>query len=205
MGFYDRFILPPLINMACGAKPIAYQRRKVVPQAEGVVLELGFGSGLNLPYYDRARVSKLYALEPSAGMLARSRKLAAVSGMAVEVLQETAETLSLTPGSVDTVLVTYSLCTIPDPGSALEAARRALKPGGKLLFCEHGKAPDARVQRTQARIEPIWKHIAGGCHLTRDIPGMIKDAGFTLDRLETMYLPGTPGWAGYNYWGVASA
>src|SRR5580700_204140 len=98
MGFYDRFILPPLINMACGAKPIAYQRRKVVPLAEGVVLELGFGSGLNLPHYDRARVSKLYALEPSAGMLARSRKLAAASDMAVEVLRETAETLSLAPG-----------------------------------------------------------------------------------------------------------
>lgn len=204
MGFYDRFILPPLINMACGAAPIAKQRGKVVPGAKGVVLELGFGSGLNLPYYDRASVTRLYALEPSQGMLVRARKLAAASDLPVEILAETAEALSLAPGSVDTVLVTYSLCTIPDPASALEAARRALKPGGRLLFAEHGRAPDEAVRKTQARVEPIWKRIAGGCHLTRDIPALIQGAGFHFDKLETQYLPGTPGWAGYNYWGEAT-
>jgi SAM-dependent methyltransferase len=138
-------------------------------------------------------------------MLVRARKLAAGADLPVEILPETAETLSLGPASVDTVVVTYSLCTIPDPASALEAARRALKPGGRLLFCEHGRAPDAEVRRTQARIEPIWKRIAGGCHLTRDIPALIQGAGFRIDRLETMYLPGTPGWAGFNSWGVAGA
>lgn len=203
MGFYDRFILPPLLGLACGAKPIARQRAKVAPLASGVVLELGFGSGLNLPYYDQGRVERLYALEPSEGMLARARKAAAASDLDVEILQETAETLSLAPGSIDTVVVTFSLCTIPDPHSALEAARRALRPGGRLLFCEHGLAPDAAVRRSQARIEPIWKRICGGCHLTRDIPGLIGHAGFEIDRLETMYLPGTPGWAGFNYWGEA--
>jgi SAM-dependent methyltransferase len=205
MGFYDRYILPPLIDMACGARPIGKQRAKIVPSASGLVLELGFGSGHNLPHYDRAKVTRLYALEPSPGMLVRARRIAAASDLPVEILPETAETLSLGPASVDTVVVTYSLCTIPDPAAALEAARRALKPGGRLLFCEHGRAPDAKVQRTQARIEPIWKRIAGGCHLTRDIPALVKGAGFRIDQLETMYLPSTPQWAGFNTWGVAEA
>lgn len=205
MGFYDRFILPPLIDMACGAKPIGRQRAKLVPGAQGVVLELGFGSGRNLPHYDRARVTRLYALEPSPGMLVRARKMAAGTDLPVEILPETAESLSLGPASVDTVVVTYSLCTIPDPVAALEAARRALKAGGRLLFCEHGRAPDAKVRRTQARIEPVWKRIAGGCHLTRDIPALIQGAGFHIGQLDTMYLPGTPEWAGYNLWGWAQA
>jgi len=203
MGFYDRYILPPLVDMACGAAPIARQRGKVVPEASGVVLELGFGSGRNLPHYDRSKVTRLYALEPSPGMLVRARRMAAGADLPVEVLPETAETLSLGPASVDTVVVTYSLCTIPDPAAALEGARRALKPGGRLLFCEHGRAPDEAVRRTQARIEPIWKRISGGCHLTRDIPALIQDAGFNIERLETMYLPRSPHWAGFNTWGVA--
>src|ERR1700677_4032498 len=148
MGFYDWFILPPLIDLACAARPISLQRAKVVPAASGVILELGFGSGRNLPHYDRAKVERLYALEPSPGMLARARKLTAGASFPVEILPETAETLSLGPASVDTVVVTYSLCTIPDPAAALAAARRALKPGGRLLFCEHGRAPDADVRRT---------------------------------------------------------
>jgi SAM-dependent methyltransferase len=203
MGLYDRYILPPLLNMACGAKPIAKQRDKIVPRAQGVVLELGFGSGLNLAHYDRTKVTRIFALEPSEGMLARARKLAAASDLPVEILQERAEDLALPPASVDTVLVTYSLCTIPDPASALEGARRVMKPGARLLFCEHGAAPDATVARSQKRIEPVWKAIAGGCHLSRDIPGIVAAAGFTIEDMATMYLPGTPAWAGYNYWGAA--
>ncbi|MGE0046938.1 MAG: class I SAM-dependent methyltransferase [Hyphomonadaceae bacterium] len=205
MSFYRRYIVPPLINCACGAKPIRYQRRKIVPEAEGVVLELGFGSGLNLAYYDAAKVSKIYALEPEEGMLVRARKIAANAALPVEVLAEKAEDLSLPAASVDTVLVTYSLCTIPDGAAALEGAKRALKPGGKLLFCEHGLAPDEKVARGQASMERWWKHISGGCHLTRDIPAMIRGAGFTIDRLETMYLPSTPKPLGYNFWGAARA
>ena len=205
MGFYDRHILPPLINAACGGKAFAKQREKVTPFASGVVLELGFGSGLNLPYYDPAKVSRLYALEPSEGMLAIARRRAAGSAFPIDILAETAEALSLPDASVDTVLVTYSLCTIPDPASALEAVRRVLRPGGRLLFCEHGRAPDPAVARTQSRLDPIWKHIAGGCHLSRDIPGLVRDAGFHVAELKTMYLPGAPRWAGFNYWGEATA
>jgi SAM-dependent methyltransferase len=205
VGFYDRYIVPPLLGLACGTGPIRHQRSKIVPQAEGTVLELGFGSGLNLPHYDRSKVDKLFALEPAPGMLKRARKAAKSAGFPVEILAETAETLSLAEASVDTVLVTYSLCTIPDPVTALAASRRALRPGGQLLFCEHGRAPDAEVQRRQEKIEPWWKVIAGGCHLCRDIPRLVCDAGFEIQKLETMYLPKTPPWAGFNYWGSARA
>jgi ubiquinone/menaquinone biosynthesis C-methylase UbiE len=205
MGVYDRYILPPLINLCCSAAPIRRQREKIVPHATGVVLELGFGSGLNLPFYDPSKVTKIFALEPAEGMLIRARKKAHAFKIPVEVLAEQAENLSLPRESVDTVLVTYTLCTIPDAVRALDGARRALKPGGRLLYCEHGQAPDEAVRRWQSRIEPIWKKIGGGCHLTRDIPGLIRSAGFEIERLETMYLPRTPKWAGFNYWGTARA
>jgi SAM-dependent methyltransferase len=205
MGFYDRYVVPPLIGLACGAKPISKQREKVVPQAEGVVLELGGCGGLNLPFYDRSKVRKLFALEPAPGMLARARKTASKSDMPVEILAETAEALSIPAASVDTVLVTYSLCTIPDAIAALQGARRALRPGGRLLFCEHGRAPDEAVRRTQSGLEPVWKVIGGGCHLTRNIPSLISGGGFEIEKLETMYLPGTPRWAGFNYWGAATS
>jgi SAM-dependent methyltransferase len=203
MSFYARHVLPVLINCACGVKPVRAQRRKIVPRAEGVVLELGFGSGLNLPYYDTRKVERVIALEPEEGMLVRARRAARAAPFAVDVLPEPAEALSLPAHCVDTVLVTYALCTIPDPVAALEGARRALKPGGKLLFCEHGLAPDANVAKLQRSIEPIWKRVAGGCHLSRDIPALVLQAGFTLDDIETMYLPDTPRFAGYNYWGSA--
>lgn len=205
MNLYERFLLPALVTGACSCSPIDKQRQKIVPGAEGVVLELGFGAGLNLPHYDASKVRKLYALEPSPGMLKRARTAVARSPIDVEILAETAETLSLGANSVDTVLVTYSLCTIPDAVTALEAARRALKPGGRLLFCEHGLSPEQGVQRWQKRIEPVWKVIGGGCHLSRDIPALIKTAGFSIDTLDTMYLPKSPKWAAYNYWGAARA
>jgi SAM-dependent methyltransferase len=203
MSLYDRFVLPPLITAACSCSPIDKQRQKIVPAAEGVVLELGFGPGLNLPHYDASKVRKLYALEPSPGMVKRAHRAMRHSPIDVEILQETAEAMSLAPGTVDTVLVTYSLCTIPEAVTALEGARRALKPGGRLLFCEHGRAPDEGVRRWQQRIEPVWRVIGGGCHLTRDIPALVRAAGFNVEQLETMYLPKSPKWAGFNYWGSA--
>lgn len=203
MNVYERFILPSLITTACSCSPVDKQRQKIVPAAEGVVLELGFGAGLNLPHYDPSKVRKLYALEPAPGMVKRARKAVRNASFEVEILPETAEGISLATQSVDTVLVTYSLCTIPGAVAALESARRALKPGGRLLFCEHGLAPDEGVRRWQRRIEPVWRVIGGGCHLSRDIPALIGAAGFTVEKLETMYLPKSPKWAGFNYWGSA--
>jgi len=198
-------VLPHLINCACGTRPIEKERAKIVPRAAGIVLELGFGSGRNLAHYDPARVQKIYALEPEAGMLALARKAAIGAPVPVEILPEKAEELSLPQGSVDCVLITYTLCTIPDGVTALQAARRALKPGGRLLFCEHGLAPDAEIARAQRRIEPLWSKLAGGCHLTRDIPALLAAGGFRIEDLTAWYLPKTPQFAGYTYRGEAFA
>lgn len=205
MGFYARHILPHVINCACGARAIQKQRAKIAPMVAGDVLELGFGSGRNLPFLDASRIRKLVAVEPEEGMRVLSMKAAKAAAFPIEVRGETAETLPLAPASFDTLLVTYTLCTIPDPVSALAAARKFVKPGGKLVFCEHGLAPDADVARMQASVEPFWKRLAGGCHLSRDIPRLIGAAGFRIDRLDQMYLPATPRFAGYNYWGEAQA
>ena len=203
MGLYDRYVLPHLINCACGTRPIQRQRQKIVPQARGVVLEVGFGSGRNLPYFNADHIEKVYALEPEAGMLALSRKAAANAPVPVEIVPTTLEAMSLPPNSVDTLLLTYVVCTIPDAVSALRAARRVLKPDAVALFAEHGAAPDAEVRRQQARIEPIWKRLAGGCHLTRDIPAILREGGFQIEQMDTMYLPNTPRIAGFNYFGSA--
>lgn len=205
MGFYGRYILPHVINCACGTRPIQRQRAKVAPLVEGVVLELGFGSGRNVPFLDPKKITKLYALEPEAGMRALSVKAAAAAPFPIEVRPEFTENLDLPDASVDTLLLTYVLCTIPDPVSALKATRRMMKPGARVVFCEHGLAPDAEVQRTQRSVEPWWKVIAGGCHLTRDIPAVLKSSGYAVDALEQMYLPKTPQFAGYNVWGTARA
>lgn len=205
MGLYGRYILPHVINCACGTRPIVRQRKKVAPLVEGVVLELGFGSGLNIPFLEASKIEKLYALEPEDGMRALSVKAAKTAPFPIEVRSEFAETLDLPDASIDTLFVTYVLCTIPDPASALRATRRLLKPGGRVVFCEHGLAPDADVQKTQRGVEPMWKRFAGGCHLTRDVAGMLVDGGYRIESSEAMYLPKTPRFAGYNVWGVARA
>lgn len=203
MGLYSRFILPPLLSSAMGAKPITYQRRKIVPSASGTVLEIGMGAGHNLPFYDRAKVTRLIGLEPHAPMRQRASAKAREIGIDVEFTDLKAEDIDLPDASVDTVLVTYTLCTIPDVPKALSAIGRVMKPDAQLLFCEHGAAPDANTAKWQRRIEPVWKRIAGGCHLCRPIPDLLQTAGFRIDSLETMYLPSTPKFAGYNYWGRA--
>lgn len=203
MGFYDRHILPRLLDGAMSAKPITYQRKKVVPRAEGRVLEIGFGSGHNLPFYDARKVSRLWALEPSAEMRARAAERVAASAIPLEFLDLPGESIPLEDGAVDTVLVTYTLCTIPDVMKALSEMRRVLKPDGRMIFCEHGEAPDAGVRRWQRRLTPVWKAIGGGCHLGRPIPTLLSDGGFRVEGLQTMYLPSTPRFAGFNYWGEA--
>jgi len=204
MGFYDRHILPFLLNGAMSAKPITYQRRKIVPRAEGRVLEIGFGAGHNLPFYDPAKVTHLWALEPSAEMRARAAARVSASPIAPEFLDLPGEEIPLDDESADTILVTYTLCTIPDVLTALAGMRRVMKRSGRMLFCEHGEAPDESVRRWQRRITPLWKRIGGGCHVGRPIPKLIEDSGFRVEGLETMYLPGTPRFAGFNYWGSAT-
>jgi ubiquinone/menaquinone biosynthesis C-methylase UbiE len=204
VGLYSRHILPTLISCGCGARPIAEQRARIVPRAEGVVLELGMGSGHNLRFYDPRKVSRIYGLEPEPGMLARARNNIAQAPAPVTVLQERAETVSLPEGSVDTVVVTFALCTIPDVATALGAARRLLRPGGRFLFCEHGCSPEPAVRRWQERLDPTWGRLFGGCHLTRDIPALIRQAGFAIADLDAGYMPKTPKIGGYLYRGSAA-
>lgn len=203
-GWYERHLLPYLIDFACGIKPVRRQRRKVVPRAHGRVLEIGIGTGLNLEHYDKARLEKLVGLDPGVEMHRLARKRMDQAGLEVELVSLSAEQIPFEAASFDTVLVTYTLCTIPDPLAALREMRRVLKPGGELIFCEHGKAPDASVRRWQDRLTPAWSKLAGGCHLNRDIPALLAEAGFRCDDLETMYLPG-PRPLTFNYWGSARA
>ena len=202
MGWYDDRVLPKLIGLSCGTKPVRKQREKVVPLATGDVLEIGFGGGLNLPYYNRDCVRKVWGLEPSSGMRRQAAGLIANSDIDVELIDLPGEQIPLDDNSVDTVLVTYTLCTIPDLSDALAGMRRVLKPDGHLLFTEHGRAPDAGVRRWQDRLNPGWKKLAGGCNMNRDIVGRIEEAGFSVVDDNRMYIPGIR-ILSYNYWGTA--
>ena len=202
MSFYDDKVLPHLIDLACSTKPTRKQREKIVHLAEGDVLEIGFGSGLNLPFYDKGKVRKVYGLEPSAGMRRKAQPNVDASGIDVEFIDLPGEEIPLESKSVDSVLVTFTLCSIDDAVTALEGMRRVLKPGGNLLFCEHGAAPDAGVRRWQDRLNPGWKRFSGGCNMNRDIPALIERGGFRITTDERMYIPGLR-ILSYNYWGTA--
>lgn len=202
---YDRYILPKLITCACSSPPIMKQRAKIVPRAAGRVLELGIGMGLNLSFYDPRKVDEVVGIDPSPELRQIALDAPRPAGLKVQVTEGTAEALPLDNQSFDCVVCTFTLCSVHTPDAALAEARRVLKPGGRLLFCEHGLAPDPDVAKWQRRIEPIWKRIAGGCHLTRPIAPVIAAAGFKLDWMETMYLPGSPRIAGWNEWGAALA
>lgn len=204
MNLYDRYILPYVIDFACGIDPIQRQRAKIVPRARGRVLEIGIGTGRNLPFYDHAKLEKLYGLDPALQMHHKARERMKQAGLEVELVDLPAERIPMEAASFDTVLTTFTLCTIPDAAAALREMRRVLKPDGRLLFCEHGAAPDASVRRWQDRLNPIWKPIAGGCNLNRDIPGLLRESGFKVLELDQLYLPG-PRPLTYNYWGSAAA
>jgi ubiquinone/menaquinone biosynthesis C-methylase UbiE len=204
MGFYEDRILPYLIDVACGQEAIANQRAKVVPLAEGNVLEVGAGAGHNFPFYDPARIERVFALEPSRAMRGRAAPRIARAPFEIEWIDLPGERIPLADASVDTVLLTYTLCTIPDHRTALAGMRRVLRPGGKLVFLEHGAAPDARGRTWQDRIDPLWTRLAGGCHLNREIRKLIEDAGFAIVRLEAMYVRGVPKIAGFQSWGYAA-
>ena len=203
MGLYGKYVLPRVVHLACSARPNMRQREKLVPLASGRVLEVGMGSGLNLPFYDARRVTKVWGREPSPEMSKMASAAVEAVAFDVEFVSAGGEQIPLDSESFDTVLMTFTLCTIPDAERALREIARVLKRGGQLLFCEHGAAPDAGVRRWQNRINPLWRRLAGGCHLNRDIPGLIRRGGFEITRMDTMYIPG---WrpASFNYWGAAA-
>jgi ubiquinone/menaquinone biosynthesis C-methylase UbiE len=205
MGFYADHIEPALVSFACASPAIARERASVAPEASGVVLEIGFGSGYNAPLYDPAKVKRLIGLEPSAGMRRRAGKRVAALEFPFEWLDLCAEEIPLADGAVDTAVVTFTLCTIPDPARALRGVRRVLKPGGRLLFLEHGAAPDPGVRRWQDRLNPIWGKLGGGCNLTREPLRLIETTGFRIDRSDQHYARGAPKFAGFLTRGVAFA
>jgi ubiquinone/menaquinone biosynthesis C-methylase UbiE len=189
MGFYDNRILPHLIQLGMKQEVLRPIRQRLAGAAEGRVIEIGVGAGLNLPLYTN-RVTAVMAIDPSPAMLAMARDAVAKATVPVELGAGSAESIPADDASVDTVLSTWTLCSIPDVTRALAEARRVLKPGGRLLFGEHGLAPDASVRRWQHRLTPIWKRCAGGCHLDRDIRALVEDAGLAIEHLDAGYLPG---------------
>lgn len=195
-------VLPFLIEKACRSSAILEERERWVPRAHGDVLELGVGSGLNLAFYDRARVGHVTGIDPSDALLARAQPRADRAPVPVDLVRAPAEQLPFTDRSFDSAVVTYSLCSVEDPARALAEVRRVLRPGGELIFVEHGLSPDARTRRWQHRLTPVWRRIAGGCHLDRDHAEILRRAGFSLDELATGYTEGAR-FLSYTYEGIA--
>jgi len=203
MSFYEDRILPHVIDRACSMGQIMKLRSQIVPHARGRVLEVGMGSAINMEFYNADQVEMVYGLEPSAGMRRKAQSNLARSRINVEWLDLPGECIPLEDQSVDTVLLTFTLCTIPDWHLALEQMSRVLKPGGELLFLEHGESPDDSIRKWQNRVTPGWKKLAGGCHLNRNIADLIRHAGFDIIELENLYVPKAPKIAGYIYIGRA--
>ena len=203
MSLYEKYVLPKFLNCACGSKPVSYQRKKVVPLAEGKVLEIGIGSGLNLPFYDKTKIDEIWGLDPSEELSVMAKQVANEESMEVRFISSGAEDIPLPDNYFDSVLVTYTMCTIPEVQRANQEIRRVLKDNGKMIFCEHGEAPDQNIRKWQNRINPLWGKLAGGCNINRKIPSLIQESGFDIIEMEEMYIPNTPRIAGYNYWGYA--
>ena len=203
MGLYAERVLPHVIHVACGSGEVREQRERVVPLADGRVLEVGMGSGLNLPFYDRERVELVWGLEPSAGMRRKAEPAVAAADLDVRVLDAPGERIPLDDDSVDTAVLTYTLCSIADWHAALVEVRRVLAPGGKVVFSEHGLAPDESVRRQQRRLNPAWKVVAGGCHINRPIVDGLERTGFRIDRVDAGYR-GRLRAAAYTTWGVCT-
>ncbi len=200
--FWLRFIQTYLIHLACCSRPIMKQREKILSNAEGLVLEIGFGSGLNLEFYDKGKIKKILALEPSLEMQKLAKKQIEKSSIDIEFLTSYAENIPLKDNSINTVVCTYTLCSIINTKSVLLEIRRVLKKGGKLLISEHVKSPDKKVSIFQKRLNPLWKRIAGGCNINCDTKKKLADVGFNITELNEMYLPNTAKFIGYNIWGA---
>jgi ubiquinone/menaquinone biosynthesis C-methylase UbiE len=202
MGFYENWILPALIDLAMRNKRLRPYRQRIAGGAEGRVLEIGIGSGMNLPFYPPG--SEIFGLDPSPQLLTRTRRKAESVRREVQLLTGSAEQIPLADRSVDTIVSTWTACSIPDVATALGEMRRVLRPGGRLLFVEHGRAPEPGVARWQDHLTPLWRCLSGGCHLNRRIDDLITDARFRIDRLETGYIPG-PRIMTFLYEGAATA
>ena len=202
MNPYERYILPKMIDMVCSSDTVANIRADIVPQALGEVLEIGIGSGLNLAFYDASQVTAITGVDPAAQLQPQARIRADAIDIPVEIIAVDVQGIHAETNRFDTIVMTFTLCSIADAIPALTEMARVLKPNGKLLFCEHGLAPDAAVARWQHRLTPFWKPIAGGCHLDRDIPALIRAGGFIIEDLSAAYLSG-PRLASYIYKGRA--
>ena len=202
--WYDHHIVPRVIRCACGAPGIAALRQKVVPLAHGRVFELGCGGGLNQPFYDPSQITAFTGLDPSPKGLEFARAAAQAKGWKADLRGGTGEAIPFGDAMFDTVVCTFTLCSVVDPAQTLAELRRILVPGGTLIYAEHGAAPDADVARWQRRIEPLWKRLAGGCHLTRPVGPNLAAAGFVLQRAGARYVPKTPRFAGWVEWGQAA-
>ncbi len=189
MSVYESWFLPSILDVVMRQKHLAKYRAAIVPAAQGHVLEIGVGSGLNFPYYGGG-VERVIGIDPSPRLLDFARKRAAVSKVPIELVLGSATAIPLPDEAVDTVVMTWTLCSIPDASAALDEIRRVLKPNGQFLFIEHGLAPDEAVERWQHRLTPIWRRIAGGCHLNRKMDQLILSAGFEIKSAQTEYAPG---------------
>ena len=201
--WYDETILPKAISLACGSEEVDRLRAAVVPLAEGAVFELGCGGGFNQGHYRTELVSSFSGIDPNANLLESARTSARNKGWNADIREGVGEVIPFGDGAFDTVVCTYTLCSVDDPARVLSEMRRVLKPGGRLLFLEHGKAPDPGPAKWQRRIEPVWKHLAGNCHLTREIGGAIRRGGFEVDPIGQAYFDKAPKWAGWMEWGMA--
>ena len=188
MNAYEQWVLPYLIRAVMRHDALLPYRQRLTSAAEGRVLEIGSGSGLNLPLYTSA--TSIVTLDPSGPLLSMAREAAKQARCPVDLLEGSAERIPLDGHSVDTVVSTWTLCSIPDASRALREVRRVLRSSGRLLFVEHGLAPDANIHRWQDRLTPVWKHIAGGCHLNRPIDRLVEDAGFRIEQLHSGYMQG---------------
>ena len=201
MSLYQKYILPKLLNLAMKAPAMSKLRSELIPLAKGKVLEIGLGSGLNIPHYDE--ISELIALEPSEELLALVQENSGEPKFPTEMLKASAEDIPLDSNTFDTVVMTWTLCSVTDPISALSEIKRVIKPGGKVIFAEHGQSPDENIRRWQRRINPVWSRIAGGCQLNREIEILYESSGFKFKSIERGYIEG-PKFATYNYRGIAT-
>lgn len=203
MALYRDHIYPHLVSLLGDPKPIQEIRRRMIPLAQGNVLEVGVGPGVNFVHYDPAKVTKLYALEPNPGMIRMAEQQRKRTELNIEFVDLPGERLPLEDNTVDTVVSTFTLCTIPGVSQAIQGIRRILKPEGRFIFFEHGLSPDANVSRWQRRTEPLFQWAFEGCHVTRDVPTLIKDGGFKIEQIDTAYLAPFPKSGAYCFWGIA--